>query len=246
METHHTKTPRKKISHYLFEFFMLFLAITLGFYVDNRREHYVEHQREKEYMHTLVEDLKADVRMIAQVREKRIVREEKLGRLILLLGDKNLDAQSEKIYQLADSTDNYESFLRNDRTIQQLKTAGGMRMIRKNEVSAAIMEYDNFIVSEVDWNNRTEAARIDKYKELRFQLFDVQALYRTSMGNGATVINPYHLLSASPVTINTIAGALFQVKRISETCRESCDTAMARAQRLIKLVSEEYHIKDSE
>ena len=35
MEVHsHTHTPRKKWTHYFWEFFMLFLAVTLGFFVE--------------------------------------------------------------------------------------------------------------------------------------------------------------------------------------------------------------------
>ena len=39
---------------------MLFLAITLGFLVENRREHYIEHMRAKEYAALMHEDLKKD------------------------------------------------------------------------------------------------------------------------------------------------------------------------------------------
>src|SRR6188768_3672428 len=58
MEVHaHTHTPRKKWTHYFWEFFMLFLAVTLGFFVENQREHYIEGQREKKYIQNLVHDL---------------------------------------------------------------------------------------------------------------------------------------------------------------------------------------------
>jgi len=41
MEVHaHSHTERKKWTHYFWEFFMLFLAVTLGFLVENQREHY--------------------------------------------------------------------------------------------------------------------------------------------------------------------------------------------------------------
>jgi deoxyadenosine/deoxycytidine kinase len=39
---------------------MLFLAVTLGFFVENQREHYVENQREKKYIQSFYEDLTAD------------------------------------------------------------------------------------------------------------------------------------------------------------------------------------------
>ena len=50
MEVHaHTHTPRKKWTHYFWEFLMLFLAVFCGFLAENQREHFIEHRREKEY-----------------------------------------------------------------------------------------------------------------------------------------------------------------------------------------------------
>src|SRR4030095_1801598 len=57
---HHSHTPGKKWTHYLWEFLMLFLAVTLGFLVENQREHYIEHEREKQYVQSFYEDLTAD------------------------------------------------------------------------------------------------------------------------------------------------------------------------------------------
>jgi hypothetical protein len=53
---------------------MLFLAVFCGFLAENQREHYVEHQRAKEYAKTLIEDLAADTTEILDViREDKIV-----------------------------------------------------------------------------------------------------------------------------------------------------------------------------
>src|SRR5574342_530876 len=61
MEVHaHTHTERKKWTHYLWEFFMLFLAVTAGFFVENQREHIVEHKRGQQYIKSFVEDLIID------------------------------------------------------------------------------------------------------------------------------------------------------------------------------------------
>src|SRR6188768_2713438 len=61
MEVHqHPHTAGKKWTHYFWEFFMLFLAVTLGFFVENQREHYFENQREKKYIQSFYEDLTAD------------------------------------------------------------------------------------------------------------------------------------------------------------------------------------------
>ena len=61
MEVHaHTHTARKKWTHYFWEFLMLFLAVFCGFLAENKREHMIEHQREKKLMAEIVEDLKKD------------------------------------------------------------------------------------------------------------------------------------------------------------------------------------------
>ncbi len=43
MEVHaHSHTPRKKRTHYFWEFLVLFLAVFCGFLTENQREHYIE------------------------------------------------------------------------------------------------------------------------------------------------------------------------------------------------------------
>ena len=63
MEVHkhpHHVTHKKNWGEYLLEFFMLFLAVFLGFVAENIRENSVERHREKEYIESMVEDLKTD------------------------------------------------------------------------------------------------------------------------------------------------------------------------------------------
>ena len=62
METHHPHhiTHKKKWTEYLLEFFMLFLAVFLGFVAENIREYRVETDREKEFMKSLLIDLHKD------------------------------------------------------------------------------------------------------------------------------------------------------------------------------------------
>jgi hypothetical protein len=63
METHAQelhKAPSHGWKHYLFEFFMLFLAVFCGFLAENLREQQADHSREKEYMESLLSNLSAD------------------------------------------------------------------------------------------------------------------------------------------------------------------------------------------
>jgi hypothetical protein len=246
MEVHgHSHTPpgnhrdkRQKWKHYFWEFFMLFLAVFCGYLAERKFEHDIQRLQEKKYMKTLAADLKKDILEIDRLDIFRLHREKQLDTLIGLLGQKKIALYVKDIYRLSDTTDGYESFIRNDRTIQQLKNTGSMRLINE-DVAAEIMRYDNYIAAEIDWNNQTEAGRIDNYKEQRFQLFDTESIIQTSNKNTSF---PLKLLPADPLTINIIRGSLFQVKRISETNRKSGEAAKAIAGELLAAIEKEYHI----
>src|SRR4029078_8969649 len=63
MEIHkhpHHVTHKKKWPEYLLEFFMLFLAVFLGFLAENYRETIVNKEKEHHYMQNMIADLKAD------------------------------------------------------------------------------------------------------------------------------------------------------------------------------------------
>jgi hypothetical protein len=66
MEVHHPNHPihKKKAKEYLVEFFMLFTAVTLGFFAENVREIYVEKERVHEYVTRLEEDIKSNIYFI--------------------------------------------------------------------------------------------------------------------------------------------------------------------------------------
>src|SRR5580700_599740 len=65
METHAQdlhKAPGHGWKHYFFEFFMLFLAITLGFYAENLREDIKNKEEIKLNMSSILSDLRADIK----------------------------------------------------------------------------------------------------------------------------------------------------------------------------------------
>ena len=71
MEVHaHTHTPRKRWTHYLWEFLMLFLAVFCGFLAEYQLEHTIEHSREKQFMISLTEDLENDTTELIRAIQK--------------------------------------------------------------------------------------------------------------------------------------------------------------------------------
>src|SRR5712671_4644541 len=131
MEVHaHTHAERKKWTHYLWEFLMLFFAVFCGFLAENLREHSVEHQREKQYMRSMIKDLEQDEINI----QKSIADETRTIRiadsLIEMFHTNNYKNKTVLIYYSArDFATLPNMFYMTDGTLMQLKNSGGLRLI---------------------------------------------------------------------------------------------------------------------
>lgn len=145
MEVHHPHSApvkEKHFKHYLFEFLMLFLAISAGFLVENMREHYVEGKRERDFIKSYVEDLKQDTAKIVANINLRNSKSLILDSLIRLLNSPDPNGDGQSAYYYGRRTTRSTLFQANDRTIKQLKNAGGLRLIKNQSASNAIMTYD--------------------------------------------------------------------------------------------------------
>lgn len=145
METHayHLhRAPGKKFWHYFFEFLMLFLAVFCGFIAENWREQLREHHREKEFIHSIVEDIKSDTlqsnRTLIQLKRLSTG----IDSVLIALSSPEIIENSNDAYRLWSKYLGLEVFVSNDRTIQQLKNSGELRLIRNKAVSDRIMKYD--------------------------------------------------------------------------------------------------------
>ena len=148
METHSNHlhhAPGKKIGHYFFEFLMLFLAVFCGFIAENWREQLRDHQREKEFMHSLVEDLKSDTIQSANILMQLRGKSEGIDSILAALSSPEIVENSNQVYRLWTQNLDIKAFVSNDRTIQQLKNSGELRIIRNKAVSDRIMQYDQTV-----------------------------------------------------------------------------------------------------
>src|SRR5258705_5182809 len=145
MEVHaHSHTERKKGTHYLWEFLMLFLAVFCGFLAEYQLEHMIEHNKEKEYMRSMVEDLAQDTIEVNGAISRLLAHDKDIDSLLNLLelpisNDKNY---LKKLYELHYHNMGVEAALFSQRTMSQLKNAGGLRLIRHKNIADSITLYD--------------------------------------------------------------------------------------------------------
>ena len=143
MEVHtHSHTERKKITHYLWEFLMLFLAVYCGFLAENFREHQVEHQREKQFIVSMIEDLTLDTTNLSEMIKNYDLKDLKIDTVLTMyrrLAPGYNDTLRRNLYTLR----GYPDFIYTDRTMQQLKNSGSMRLIRNEKAADGIVGYDS-------------------------------------------------------------------------------------------------------
>ncbi len=139
---HHAHADHKRWTHYFWEFLMLFLAVFCGFLAEIQVEHRIEKVREKKFIISYTEDLKQDT---SKITANILLRTSKIlimDSLIRLLNGPEPNRDGASAYYFGRRTTRSTLYQANDRTIKQLKNAGGLRLIRNQDASNAIMTYD--------------------------------------------------------------------------------------------------------
>jgi len=251
METHahHLhKVPGQGWKHYFFEFFMLFLAVTLGFFVENWRDHLLENKRERQFIITLAEDLKADTSQLTTDILSGKNRESMIDSLIYLLTLPQRSNFGASIYYYARNVSRPILFFPNDRTIIQLKNSGLLRIIRKTHVSNAIMFYDqqlrNLQYAFEDENRMRDGLRDKAGKifdgSIFNQMFDNRdsmslIIYKKPPGNPA-------LTSQNAEYINEYISVAQYLKGPVRNIRLREENLKTEATKLILLLKKEYNL----
>lgn len=144
MEVHsHTHTARKKWTHYLWEFLMLFLAVFCGFLAENQREHMIESRRVKESMKEVVENLKYDTVRCSKNSASNVQ---------YALGIDSLRSELRKAisgqvngnalyYFTLLYTGNFGQAVFNTSAITELKNSGSLRLIENKKLVVGMADY---------------------------------------------------------------------------------------------------------
>jgi hypothetical protein len=166
------KAPGHGWKHYLFEFLMLFLAVFCGFLAENYREHVVEHEKERQYIESLIADLKSDqqvlVTHIAHVNEGISM----MDSMVTILNTPQLiTGNTDELYFLARLAPRLHPLSTNTRTYEQLKNSGNFRLVRNLTTSNKIMTYyEKFpLIRLLESVNETE---FTEYKKVAAKIFD--------------------------------------------------------------------------
>lgn len=226
---------------------MLFLAVTAGFLVENQREHYIEHIREKQFIQSLINDVKADTGRLTVIINARQLREKMLDSLSTLLNAGDIASKTGLIYFLSITPARSLAFrfVPNDGTMQQLKNSGALRLIRTRKVVDSIAKYD-VSVRNLLHQGAIEEEIIQDYREASSHIFN-SLIYEGMLDSNNAVIgfpkgNP-PLLVYTTRDLGEWNYRMSSMKNMNKANRRDSRLLLKQAANLLKTLKEEYGLE---
>jgi hypothetical protein len=257
MEVHHhsNSSPQSggKWKHYFWEFFMLFLAVTLSFLVENQREHYVERQRAKVYARAMLDNLRADTAELKVLVAHGNYAVIFLDSFIQILSRTQADkVPSGKLYWYGLWGGYFRGFESNDATFQQMRNSGSLRYFDNFELEKKIGEYDQLTRQIKSVNSVDQATHIETRKA-RASIFDFRY---NNMANEVVQNSVYNRYNQATIDsfIQTDPPLLSTDKQLfneyAELCRSrnfklqqrNYEKALAKATEIIKVLEHDFHL----
>ena len=242
MEVHtHTHTARKKWTHYFWEFLMLFLAVFCGFLAEYQLEHKIERDRGKQYIRSFYDDLHANLPSFSRILEINEEKTEAFNNIFQCY-----DSISGNIVNttcLAHMLKQSQYFLTiafADGTVEQLKNAGGLRLLDKEDRDS-IIAYDQYTRNYGDW----EATAMQHSQDNVRNTFDLLGNFEVNkfLYTDSISIGKIPLYSTDKNSVNKMFNVLFRYRQF--IIRQSWWMIALNKQTdgLIKYFNSKYHFK---
>jgi len=245
MEVHHhpqLKHNPKPWKEYLLEGLMIFLAVFMGFIAETIREGISDRSKGHEYIRSFVEDLRKDTASFSD----------------LIAFDKHKLAGLSNIYSCYDSISNdsrsagclvpiikYSGYNRNenftDGTMQQLKNAGGFRLLNKSDKDS-IISFDNATRAYLNFESTMFQQRQNVVRDIDVKLLNFKADVILSSGYDSLKSSrevPL-LFSSDRALLNEFFNDLVLYKRVNISQMRMVGNLKKQATRLIKYFESKY------
>ena len=258
MEVHHHAHHHgmKNWKSYFWEFLMLFLAVTLGFFVENQREHYIENLRAKEFSKSLIQDLQNDITAIRKHK--------KTGSMYIALADSLINLSQTRLESRASARFSFYtrfmywtgSIIWNRATFEQIKNSGSLRYFKNQQLLEKLMKYDG-IINDIEmeaYNHQVRGNLLVKninqiidpvyHRELsRYFLFSYDTISSQTMEN-LYPANPESLENKRSEIRELLNMVVVQQRNLRNDIEGKWPQAEEMANTLISDFKKEYHLNN--
>lgn len=256
MEVHHhpdVHHEKKKFTAYLLEFMMIFLAVFMGFIAENIRENLSDKAKEKEYISSFIEDLRADT---ASLHKQIPLMKASIRGLDTLIAQTYLYLAGKADTRIMYYTYHHDcravyNLELSERTINQLKNSGNMRLIHDKDAADIISE------AEVGFNILNERTKFYKSRQedaaaFGLKIFDFKEYQKantTADGNINTNDQGFLAISyqpqlnfADPVYLKEFASRVGYYRNTFEIYTEELSAAIPKVEKIITYMKKAYNL----
>lgn len=233
---------------------MIFLAVTLGFFAENLREHFKNRDEINSDMQSMIADLESDVAMFNGDVDLNQLGDRRTDTLISLL---KLDrSNTSHIYFLARFiTANNSIYTPDTRTFDQMKTSGALKLIESRSIVDSISSYYQSL-QFFNSQSALQGQKVDEVHSVNSELFDgytFQQMFAKVTSDGdvssslnVAILQPQNnppLLSNDFKVVNKVITAYHYLYATTEINNEVAVISRQHAQQLINVLKKEYHLK---
>ena len=158
---HHPHVEKKKFKEYFLEFIMIFLAVTLGFFAENIREHYTEKENGKRYLQAFSDEL---IQQHNTINDYQSIFKHKV---IVCDSMKNIFYNSQEIQKTGDIRRLLLPCLKltevnfHISAYQQMVSSGALRYIKDIALRDSMSAYNSYIAATLAYNSQLTQSIID-------------------------------------------------------------------------------------
>jgi len=219
-DLHHKK---KNFKEYFLEFLMIFLAVTLGFFAENIRESI----KDKNQLHAHYRIIDSIITYLSQ----------------------NKDNNNKQLYYMARQLTMGSSVISpTAKTFEQMKSSGGLRIIKKQFIADSIGSYYQWI-KRFDYWSDFQKQRMNEVISINDRIFDAAVLFsivkkiENEKTSGFTQESNPALISIDRIAINAVMMRYQYYYGILKLMNERALSASKEAIHLISLLKKQYHLE---
>ena len=250
MEVHHHAHhghEKKTFKSYFWEFFMLFLAVFCGSIAELQLEHYIENKREIKYIKSMIQDLKTDTTNLTAVISAYEILVKSQDSIFYSFDAIDHGGNKTFMRHLSYFDVGFPDFINADATIQQLKNAGGFRLIQSKSTVDSIIAY-NASLTKTFINTNLLVNMLVDLNNFKSSFINYQTVVKATVKRfDYDKLQEQHLslfISKEKAEKQKLYGKLLYYNILMKSISEgNFNTLKRQATRLITYLQKEYHLE---
>jgi Na+-transporting methylmalonyl-CoA/oxaloacetate decarboxylase gamma subunit len=151
---HHPHVEKKSFKEYFLEFLMIFLAVTMGFFAENIREHFVEKKKEIKTIATFKNELQKDTARLNSIINVYIPAHNFwTDSAIKLINANKLRGNEKTVFKVITNACAWQVYSTPEIAMNILKNSGYYNLIENTELKKEILGYDVIIQNYSNYSN---------------------------------------------------------------------------------------------